>query len=65
MPFFWAMLLLATPLGCEHPDQEMDQVTGAVRLAGDQIVVANGGRMELLFYDRERVIVPAGPSPSP
>ena len=35
------------------PDQELDQVTGAVRIAGDRIVVANGGRLELLFYDRD------------
>jgi len=35
------------------PDQELDQVSGAVGLAGDRIVVANGGRMELLFYDIE------------
>ncbi len=33
------------------PDQELDQVTGAVRIMGDRIVVANGGRLELLFYD--------------
>ena len=39
------------------PDQELDQVTGAVRLAGDRIVVANGGRMELLFYDRNGVLL--------
>lgn len=34
-----------------NPDQELDQVTGAVGLTGDRIVVANGGRLELLFYD--------------
>lgn len=34
-----------------NPDQELDQVVGAVRLAEDRIVVANGGRLELLFYD--------------
>jgi len=33
------------------PDQELDQVVGAVGLPGDRIVVANGGRLELLFYD--------------
>jgi len=35
------------------PDHELDQVTGAARLPGDRIVVADGGRMELLFYDRD------------
>lgn len=35
------------------PDQELDQVTGAIGLPGDRIVVANGGRMELLFFDRD------------
>jgi len=35
-----------------NPDQELDQVMGAVRLPDDGIVVANGGRLELLFYDR-------------
>lgn len=34
-----------------NPDQELDQVTGAVRLADHRVVVANGGRLELLFYD--------------
>ncbi len=33
------------------PDHELDQVTGAVGLPGGRIVVANGGRLELLFYD--------------
>jgi len=36
-----------------NPDQELDQVTGAVGLPGDRIVVANGGRLELLFYNRD------------
>jgi hypothetical protein len=34
-----------------RPDQELYQVTGAVGLPGDRVVVANGGRMELLFFD--------------
>jgi len=34
-----------------NPEQELDQVTGAVGLPGGRIVVANGGRLELLFYD--------------
>lgn len=34
-----------------NPDQELDQVTGAVRLSRNRIVVANGGRLELLFFD--------------
>lgn len=34
------------------PDQELDQVTGAVGLADERILVANGGRLELLLYDR-------------
>jgi hypothetical protein len=33
------------------PDQALEQVTGAVRLAGQEIVVADGGQLELLFYD--------------
>lgn len=36
-----------------NPDQELDQVTGALGLTGDRIVVANGGRFELLFYDAD------------
>lgn len=32
-------------------DQVLNQVTGAVRLPDQQIVVANGGQLELLFYD--------------
>lgn len=39
------------------PDQELDQVTGAVTFAADRIVVANGGRLELLFYDRDGVLL--------
>jgi hypothetical protein len=33
------------------PDHELDQVTGAVGLPDGRIVVANAGRLELLFYD--------------
>jgi len=33
------------------PDQVLDQVSGAVKLSGQRIVVANGGQLELLFYD--------------
>jgi len=33
------------------PDHELDQVIGAVKLTGGLIVVANGGRQELLYYD--------------
>jgi len=39
------------------PDQELDRVTGAVRLAGNRMVVANGGSMELLFYDRDGALL--------
>jgi hypothetical protein len=31
----------------------LDQVTGAVGLPGGRIVVANGGSLQLLFYDRD------------
>jgi len=33
------------------PDQVLDHVSGAVKLSGQQIVVANEGQLELLFYD--------------
>lgn len=39
------------------PDQELDQVAGAVRLTPDRIVVANGGRFQLLFFDGEGHLV--------
>jgi hypothetical protein len=35
----------------DDPDQLLDQVTGAAGLPGGGIVVANGGSLELLFYD--------------
>lgn len=33
------------------PDHELDRVTGALRLPNGILVVANSGRMELLFFD--------------
>lgn len=35
----------------ERPDQTLDQVTAAMKLANGEIVVANGGSLELLVYD--------------
>ena len=33
------------------PEHELDRITGAVRLANGTLVIANSGRLELLFYD--------------
>ncbi len=35
------------------PDHELDRVSGAVRLSGGRIVIANGGSLELLYYGRD------------
>ena len=34
-----------------NPDQQLYQVVGAIRLADGHVVVANGGTLELRFYD--------------
>ncbi len=34
-------------------DYDLHQVTGALRLGGGTVVVANSGTLELRFYDRE------------
>jgi len=43
------LLTIGSPAG--DPDQILEQVSGALRLSGQQTVVADGGRLELLFYD--------------
>ena len=40
-----------------NPDQELDRVTGGVRLANGSVVVANAGWYELLYYDQNGALV--------
>jgi len=39
------------------PDRVLDQVSGGAKASGQQIVVANGGQLELLFYDTSGSLV--------